>query len=73
MDYNFYVKLGEALRTERNLHHYTMEQIADYIGVNKSTVMRWEHGKTEMSAKSLIMYLEFMHVTVADFARRYNI
>lgn len=37
------------LRTEKGL---SMQELADMVGVNKSTVFKWEHGKTSLDGAS---------------------
>lgn len=46
------VVLGKQLynlRTEKGL---SMQELADMVGVNKSTVFKWEHGKTSLDGAS---------------------
>ena len=38
------------LRTEKGL---SMQELADAIGVNKSTVFKWEHGRTSLEGASV--------------------
>lgn len=38
------------LRTEKGL---SMQELADAIGVNKSTVFKWEHGRTSLDGASV--------------------
>ena len=39
------MEIARKLKSLRELHGYTQEQIGKKIGVHKSTVMRWESGK----------------------------
>lgn len=36
--------LADKLKTLRAEHGYTMQYVADHVGVNKSTIKRWEDG-----------------------------
>lgn len=69
----FYKKLGEALKTERTAHGYSMTDVAEYLHVHRTSVMRWERGEMEMSAKSLMDYLQFLHIKSDEFIRKYKL
>lgn len=51
----------KQLRTERGLTH---QQLADYIGVSKSTVSMWEIGQRSPTNKRMYELADFFHVTV---------
>lgn len=38
------INLGNLIRSKRELLKITQQQIADYVGVSKSAVSRWESG-----------------------------
>ena len=42
-----YEKIGERLKTARELRRITLEQAGEKVGVHKSTVLRWENGETK--------------------------
>lgn len=37
--------IGKQLRKQRKLLNLTQEQVAEYVGVNDSTISRWESGE----------------------------
>ena len=42
-----YKLIGSRLKQAREIKHISLEEAGQRVGVNKSTVMRWEKGKTE--------------------------
>ena len=42
-----YKLIGLRLKEARERKHISLEEAGQKVGVNKSTVMRWENGKTE--------------------------
>lgn len=42
------------MRAERARNNFSIEQVADKIGVHQNAVSRWENGQTEPSARNLI-------------------
>lgn len=55
---------AERLRTCRERSGETLEQIGRLVGVNKSTVMRWERGDTEKINMPTLQFLaEHFHVS----------
>lgn len=48
-----YSPTGEYIRQVRNTKGLTQEQLARYLGVNYTTVNRWENGHHEPSPMAL--------------------
>lgn len=44
MNEDYSVRLGKALRRERKKAGFTQAQVAEYLGMEKSTISRMEHG-----------------------------
>lgn len=42
-----YILIGLRLKEARERKHISLEEAGQKVGVNKSTVLRWENGKTE--------------------------
>lgn len=53
---------AEIIKYRRDYLGLTLEQVADLVGVNKSTILRYENGEIEkMSVKNLIPLAEALH------------
>ena len=50
----------KELRIERGL---TQQQLADYLDVDRTTVMKWERGERETNFTMLIKIAKFFQVT----------
>ena len=48
--------LSSRLRTTRLLAHLDQQQIADKLGVARTTVSTWERGETEPSATNFVLW-----------------
>lgn len=42
-----YKLVGKRLKQSREIKNISLEEAGRYVGVNKSTIMRWENGQTE--------------------------
>ena len=49
-------KLGATLRERREQKNYSLEYVADRLGVSKNAVSHWELGKRSMYAETLKAY-----------------
>src|SRR5579875_1590193 len=47
------ISLGQRLKQERELHHWTQEELADKIGGSVPSINRWEHDRTVPRAELL--------------------
>lgn len=47
MDKIIFDRVGTRLKQARELRHITLEEAGKQVDVHKSTVLRWENGKTE--------------------------
>jgi len=66
IDNNFGKRLKE-LRIENNLN---LIELANYIGVGKSTISNWELGQNEPTLSSLIKLANFFKVSIDFLAGR---
>ena len=66
----FNIRLGKTLREERKRIGYSIYDVAERIGVSKSTVSYWENGERTMSALYLKMYCDVLNIGLDDFVKR---
>ena len=38
------LSIGEQIKKARKEHHWTLEQLGERVGVDKSTILKWENG-----------------------------
>lgn len=69
----FNYRLGHALRIERKRRHLTIFDIADRVGVGKSSVSAWETGDRTISAKQWKMYCDALGISLDDFVEKYDL
>ena len=69
MSDDFDIRLGSILREEREKKGITLQQIADKIGVTKTTVSRWELGTRSMYASSLKDYCKACGIDINEIIR----
>src|SRR5215217_6644203 len=53
-------RLGMELRNARKISGYTLNEVAQALGVQPSTVSRWEKSERTPNAKYLIRYLSLV-------------
>ena len=51
------VEIGRMLRQVRKEKHLTLDQVAQAVGVDKSTIQRYESGKTNRFSQALVYKL----------------
>lgn len=55
--------LGDNIRAIREKAHYTQEQLAEMIGMNRVSLARYEAGKIEPGSKALAKIADALHVS----------
>lgn len=55
---------GKRLRKSRKSKRLTQQQIADEIGVNRSSYSNWEKGKRESSFENLVKLADLLEVSL---------
>lgn len=65
-DYN--KAIGDQLKIERQNCGLTLREAATKLGVDNSTISKWESGKNKITAVDLIRYLNILKVRLNDFA-----
>lgn len=68
-----YKIIGDRIKQARNAKGYTQEDIANHIGVNKSTILRYEHGDVKnIKIPILEAIAHFLSVNPAWLAGKSN-
>ena len=57
MDIELKLRTSKRIKDLRLKNHYTMEKLADMIGVSKSTIAKWENGYIDNMRQDNIMKL----------------
>ena len=58
---------SKRLKDLRKLHNYTMEQLAEIIGVSKSTIAKWENGYVENMRQDKVAKLASLYNVAPSF------
>lgn len=62
--------ISEKLKTLRKNHNYTIQAVADGIGIAVRTYQNYEYGQREISSEALFKLADFYHVTTDYLLRR---
>lgn len=57
---------GQRLRTAREAHGYSQEQVGDAVGVTKATISKWELGKGEPSLAGLAALRSLLNTSLDE-------
>ena len=57
MENNIYILIGKRLKEAREENNKTLEEVGSRLNKHKSTIQRWENGKTEKISTSAIEVL----------------
>lgn len=69
MNDNIYILIGKRLKEAREERDKTLEDAGNRIGTHKSTIQRWENGKTEkISTAAIEILADFYNVNPAWLA-----
>lgn len=63
VDY-FYGELAKRLIRARELGAQSQKKAAEFLGVDRTTLSKWEHGHTQPSIQQLFMLADFYSVSV---------
>lgn len=58
--------LAEIIKQYRLIHNLTQQQVADRMGVDLQTYVRWETGKTKMTDEKIQLYAEALGIDSND-------
>lgn len=65
MDYDL-VELGIALRKVRKEKGYTMEEVANHLGLTYKSINHWEQGLNEMKLSHLVKLCNLYQITIDE-------
>lgn len=57
------LNISEKLKALRKSHNYTIQTVADGIGIAVRTYQNYEYGQREISSEALFKLADFYHVT----------
>ena len=60
------MNIGDNLRIIRNKKAISQQEIADFLGVDRRTYVRWESGEADIKSPYIPKIAEFLHVEIAD-------
>jgi len=63
------MNIGDNLRIIRNKKAISQQEIADFLGVDRRTYVRWESGEADIKSPYIPKIAEFLHVEIADLFR----
>lgn len=63
------VRFGERLRDLRHSRLYTQQQLADYLGIDRSFLSDVERGKSNLSLHLVDAIAQGFHLSLADLLR----
>lgn len=63
-DKEFNERLGAILRAERKRRDWSLQYVAERVGVSSAAVHYWETGKKTLSALSLSRYCDVLGVSI---------
>ena len=70
MEYeNFDKVIGNELRNLRKQKRLTVRQVGAMLGLDNSTISKWETGNASIRAKDLMRYLDLLGVSYSDFIK----
>lgn len=61
---NFYAVVGQNIKKYRDLRNYSLQVLAEKIGITKKTVQRYEHGEHKIDMDRLKELADALDVTV---------
>ena len=73
MDNNIKQKTSSRIKELRLTHRYTMETLAEKIGVSKSTIAKWENGYVENMRQDNIIKLSELFNVPTTYIMGYDI
>lgn len=60
------MSLGENIRTRREALKLSQEYVAEYLGVSRQAVSKWETGKSEPTAANLVGLSELLEIGLSE-------
>lgn len=69
MDEKIDIRIGSWLADQRKKRGFTMQEVADRLGVTKTAVHYWESGKRSMYARHVLAYCEAIGIDADELVR----
>lgn len=63
------MQIGIKLKTLRNTHQYSQDQLAERIMVSRQTISNWENNKSYPDINSLLLLSQTYHCTLDELIR----
>jgi len=63
------MNIGDNLRIIRNKKAISQQEVADFLGVDRRTYVRWESGEADIKSPYIPKIAEFLQVEIADLFR----
>lgn len=60
IDKSLYLRMGELLRKKREERGYSLEQVAEAVGLTKKTIQRYETAESRITTENLKKICDFM-------------
>lgn len=73
MEKIIFEKVGMRLKQARELRHITLEEAGKKVDVHKSTVLRWENGKTEKIKLPILETLAYFYNVSPSWLMGYDV
>lgn len=68
IDKSLYVRMGELLRNKREERGYSLEQVAEAVGLTKKTIQRYETAESRITTDNLKKICDFMGIDPKEVA-----
>lgn len=68
IDKSLYVRMGELLRNKREERGYSLEQVAEAVGLTKKTIQRYETAESRITTDNLKKICDFMGIDTKEVA-----
>jgi transcriptional regulator with XRE-family HTH domain len=62
IDKSLYLRMGELLRKKREERGYSLEQVAEAVGLTKKTIQRYETAESRVTTDNLKKICDFMGI-----------
>ena len=66
----FFMDIGKKLKQKRECQKLTQQEVADYVGVERTTYMNWEAGVSDVKCKYIPKLAEFFNVDIPNSSKR---
>lgn len=64
------IQFSHNLKTLRNSHHLTQEQLAEVLNTTSKSISRWENGKTMPDYTIMLALAKYFHVSLDELIKQ---